>query len=205
VGLVGAFVHHRMRHGLGAGQPPVSIGVITPYAQQRTRLNQALDEAIVREKWAGVTVKVATVDGFQGGEKDLIVFSCVRGPGSQHRASSIGFLADIRRMNVALTRAKYACWVVGNSRALTRDPNWAAFLKHCMRTKTLACMCRDRLWAATQPDAGRDAGGVGKGRGGGAGAGLRGPLRFAYDVYNRCGYCNKMQVIQDTVVYPMGR
>jgi len=63
-----------------------------------------------------------TVDGFQGQEKDVIILSCVRaGPGLQ----SIGFLADTRRMNVALTRARSSLFILGNVPTLERsDDNW---------------------------------------------------------------------------------
>jgi senataxin len=68
--------------------------------------------------------EVCTVDGFQGREKDIIIFSCVRAHGGNAlpiinlmfflEKRRIGFLADIRRMNVALTRAKFSCIIVGN-------------------------------------------------------------------------------------------
>jgi len=63
-----------------------------------------------------------TVDGFQGQEKDVIILSCVRaGPGLQN----IGFLADTRRMNVALTRARSSLFILGNVPTLERsDENW---------------------------------------------------------------------------------
>lgn len=70
-------------------------------------------------------VEVATVDGFQGREKEIIIVSCVRGGAT----GGLGFVDDVRRMNVALTRAKFACWVVGDSRALRRSPHWGAFLE----------------------------------------------------------------------------
>ncbi|KAJ6619425.1 AAA domain-containing protein [Mycena sp. CBHHK59/15] len=64
------------------------------------------------------TVDFNTVDGFQGQEKDIIILSCVRaGPGLE----SIGFLSDVRRINVALTRSKSSLFILGNAPTLSRS------------------------------------------------------------------------------------
>ena len=74
-----------------------------------------------------------TVDGFQGREKDVILFSCVRsaGAGGGSGQGSIGFLDDLRRMNVALTRARHSLFVVGSADSLSISPHWTALLDHC--------------------------------------------------------------------------
>ncbi|KAF3663229.1 putative metal-nicotianamine transporter YSL7-like [Capsicum annuum] len=63
------------------------------------------------------SVNVSSVDGFQGGEEDVIIISTVRCNGS----GSIGFLSTIRRANVALTRARYCLWILGNATTLVNS------------------------------------------------------------------------------------
>ena len=61
---------------------------------------------------------VSTVDGFQGKECEFVIVSCVRA------TNNIGFLSDAQRLNVALTRAKKRCWILGNLNSLSKDKIW---------------------------------------------------------------------------------
>jgi len=94
---------------LAAGVMPDQIGVITPYAAQARWLRGQIKAA---------EVEVDTVDGFQGREKEAVVVSLVR----SNREGEIGFLSDVRRMNVALTRARRKLIVVGDSATITAHP-----------------------------------------------------------------------------------
>ncbi|KAJ3327492.1 hypothetical protein HDU76_011708 [Blyttiomyces sp. JEL0837] len=69
-------------------------------------------------------VEVASVDAFQGREKDYIILSCVRSNDHQ----GIGFLSDPRRLNVALTRAKYGVAILGNPKVLSKNMLWYELL-----------------------------------------------------------------------------
>eukprot|EP00435_Cladocopium_sp_Y103_P054205 s1761_g17.t1 len=99
------------------------VGVVTPYMAQVRRLRQMLRPVIP----AGVDFRLlecASVDNFQGREKELIVFSAVR----SNRAGNVGFLADWRRLNVMLTRARRGLLIFGNAATLKQDPTWQKWL-----------------------------------------------------------------------------
>jgi len=94
---------------LKAGMRPDQIGIITPYEGQRAYLVQYMQNQGPMNAKLYMEVEVASVDAFQGREKDIIILSCVR----SNEAQGIGFLSDPRRLNVALTRAKYGLIIVG--------------------------------------------------------------------------------------------
>ncbi|XP_077249953.1 uncharacterized protein LOC143889575 isoform X2 [Tasmannia lanceolata] len=103
------------------GGNKVSVGIITPYKLQLKCLQREFEDVLNSEE--GKEIYINTVDAFQGQERDVIIMSCVRA--SNH---GVGFVADIRRMNVALTRARRALWVMGNANALMRSDDWAALI-----------------------------------------------------------------------------
>ncbi|CAN8243497.1 unnamed protein product [Cochlearia groenlandica] len=94
---------------------PISVGVISPYKAQVS----AIQEKLGGKYNTGdlLTVSVRSVDGFQGGEEDIIIFSTVRSNGK----GTIGFLSKQQRTNVALTRARYCLWILGNEATLTNN------------------------------------------------------------------------------------
>ncbi|KAJ4913579.1 P-loop containing nucleoside triphosphate hydrolases superfamily protein [Raphanus sativus] len=117
---VGLYMHlQRTLKSLEGGK--VSVGVITPYKLQLKCLKMEFGNALGQDELKEIYIN--TVDAFQGQERDVIIMSCVRA--SSH---GVGFVADIRRMNVALTRAKRALWVMGNASALMKCEDWAALI-----------------------------------------------------------------------------
>ena len=101
------------------------IGIITPYAGQVRAIRDALPER-------NDSVEVHTVDGYQGREKEVIIFSCVR----SNSDGTVGFLSDARRLNVALTRAKRGLIVIGDPDTLRNDETWASWLDY-IRSRNL--------------------------------------------------------------------
>lgn len=109
-----------------AGVQPGDIGVITPYEGQRSYVVSSMQNTGTFKKENYKEIEVASVDAFQGREKDFIVLSCVRSNDHQ----GIGFLSDPRRLNVALTRAKYGLVILGNPKVLSKHPLWHYLLQH---------------------------------------------------------------------------
>ena len=72
-------------------------------------------------------VEVRTVDGFQGREKEIVIISLTR----SNELGEVGFLAETRRINVSVTRAKRACIIVGNTSTLNSDPGLLSLIDHC--------------------------------------------------------------------------
>ncbi|KAL2869270.1 putative regulator of nonsense transcripts [Aspergillus lucknowensis] len=109
-----------------AGVQPKDIGIITPYEGQRSYIVSSMQATGTFKKEHYKEIEVASVDAFQGREKDFIILSCVRSNDHQ----GIGFLSDPRRLNVALTRAKYGLVILGNPKVLSKHPLWNCLLQH---------------------------------------------------------------------------
>ena len=102
---------------LTAGLIGRQIAVIAPYAAQ---------VRLLRELLTAEGLEIDTVDGFQGREKEAVVISLVRSNGD----GQIGFLADVRRMNVALTRARRKLIVIGDSATIGSHPFYQQMLEY---------------------------------------------------------------------------
>ncbi|OLY77861.1 Regulator of nonsense transcripts 1 [Smittium mucronatum] len=118
---------------LKSGVTPSQIGVITPYEGQRSWIvhHMSLSGSLRSDVYSNI--EVASVDAFQGREKDYIILSCVRSNDHQ----GIGFLNDPRRLNVALTRARFGMIILGNPKVLSKNPLWHALLTHYREHKCL--------------------------------------------------------------------
>ncbi|KAK9097711.1 hypothetical protein Syun_024756 [Stephania yunnanensis] len=109
------------------------IGIISPYKRQVSLLRSRFSGAFGSSDTSDVDFN--TVDGFQGREVDILILSTVRASAQSSalpglKSSVIGFVSDVRRMNVALTRAKLSLWILGNASTLKTDRNWAALVKN---------------------------------------------------------------------------
>jgi hypothetical protein len=100
------------------GVVPDNIGIISPYWSQ---------VALLRDILAEIPVEISTVDGFQGCEKEMIIISFVR----SNLKKTVGFLSEVRRINVSVTRAKRCCLVIGDVSTLRSDPGLNSFIDYC--------------------------------------------------------------------------
>ena len=111
----------KVRQLLDAGLVPSQVAVIAPYRAQ---------VRLLRDLLADVSgLEIDSVDGFQGREKEAVVLTLVR----SNAEGEIGFLADVRRMNVALTRARRKLLVVGDSATLAAHPFYARLVEFMER------------------------------------------------------------------------
>jgi superfamily I DNA and/or RNA helicase len=95
----------------------LDVGIISPYRAQVQHLRQLVRKREFFKPFRTL-ISVNTVDGFQGQERDIIVISLVRA----NDEGQIGFLRDLRRMNVAMTRARMKLIILGDRPTLTRHP-----------------------------------------------------------------------------------
>ena len=103
-----------------------TIGIIAPYNGQRSHILQEIQRSSYQYP-KGTVFMVDTVDGFQGREVDVLFFSATR-------TSRLGFLADVRRLNVALTRPKFGLYIFGYSPLLSSNEAWSALIEHTKKS-----------------------------------------------------------------------
>ncbi|KAI0822260.1 SEN1 N terminal-domain-containing protein [Trametes gibbosa] len=117
---VAAALYNRLIKDFSSASLDFKIGVISMYRGQIVELKRTFQRRFGNEVLS--IVDFNTVDGFQGQEKDIIILSCVR---AGTNLQTVGFLRDVRRMNVALTRAKASLFVLGHAPTLERsDEVW---------------------------------------------------------------------------------
>ena len=104
----------------------IDFGVISPYKAQVRLLRQLLKRDSFLKPFRR-HISVNTVDAFQGQERDVMILSMVRA----NEKGQIGFLADLRRMNVAITRARYKVIIVGNATTLCRHRFYRTLYARC--------------------------------------------------------------------------
>lgn len=107
------------------------VAVITPYSQQAALLRRVFSQQLGPDY--AHSVEVNTVDAFQGREANMVIFSCVRAAGSR----GIGFLSAVRRMNVALTRAKHFLFVIARCKSIVVNPYWRDLVTHARETNAI--------------------------------------------------------------------
>jgi hypothetical protein len=111
-------------------QGPLSIGVIAPYRAQINYLTDAIEDSpVLNDLLVHRMLSVGTVDSFQGQERDIIAISLTR----SNPEGEIGFLSDIRRMNVGMTRARRKLLLVGDASTLCSNPFFVDLLAYAKR------------------------------------------------------------------------
>uniref|UniRef100_A0A7S3VNR9 AAA+ ATPase domain-containing protein n=1 Tax=Dunaliella tertiolecta TaxID=3047 RepID=A0A7S3VNR9_DUNTE len=130
-----------------------SVALLTPYRAQLSALRAAFRGLLPSDSTSSsaaprrannqptsvtvgsVTIEFSTIDGYQGREADVVILSCVRAStaSGQQGGRGVGFLADMRRMNVALTRARCSLWVLCHATTLRKQMGWNAFILHAGR------------------------------------------------------------------------
>eukprot|EP00751_Fragilariopsis_kerguelensis_P048090 CAMPEP_0171046970 /NCGR_PEP_ID=MMETSP0736-20130129/49924_1 /TAXON_ID=186038 /ORGANISM="Fragilariopsis kerguelensis, Strain L26-C5" /LENGTH=618 /DNA_ID=CAMNT_0011498257 /DNA_START=148 /DNA_END=2004 /DNA_ORIENTATION=- len=135
----------QITNGLSASS---RVAVITPYSQQAGLLRRYFGDLLGTDYTK--FVEVNTVDAFQGRESNVVIFSAVRAAGSR----GIGFLNDVRRMNVALTRAKYFLFVIARCESITINPYWNDLVEHARDTNSVVRVPKPRKKGKGKPSFG---------------------------------------------------
>ncbi|PPS01631.1 hypothetical protein GOBAR_AA19013 [Gossypium barbadense] len=114
----------------------VSIGVISPYTAQVHAIEEKLKQTYsgcCSSSDSGFSVRVRSVDGFQGGEEDVLIISTVR----SNLNGAVGFLSNRQRANVSLTRGRHCLWILGNETTFIKSNS--VWTKLVLDAKTRGC------------------------------------------------------------------
>ena len=117
--LEAKFVLKIIKSLINAGSKEEYIGVITPYKDHEEYIKRLLEEKEIK-------LEVKSVDGFQGREKEIIILSLVRA----NEKEEIGFLSDLRRLNVAITRPKRKLIIVGDAKTLSSNKTYKRLIEY---------------------------------------------------------------------------
>jgi superfamily I DNA and/or RNA helicase len=109
------------------GSQCYTVALISPYSEQVRLLNEEFS-SFFPNGFPFLKVNIQTIDSFQGQERDIVFVSLVR----SNARNEIGFLKDYRRMNVAMTRAKFKLMMVGDSATLANDVFYDKLITFCM-------------------------------------------------------------------------
>ena len=110
----------------------IDVGIISPYRAQVQYLRRLLKKRTFFKPFRHL-ITVNTVDGFQGQERDVILISLVRA----NDKGQIGFLRDLRRMNVAMTRARMKLFILGDATTMTRHPFYKQLYDYIQTVRNL--------------------------------------------------------------------
>jgi len=104
----------------------IDIGIISPYRAQVQYLRKLIRKQEFFKPFRHL-ISINTVDGFQGQERDVIIISLVR----SNEKGEIGFLGDLRRMNVAITRARMKLIIIGDGNTMAKHPFYKRLYDYC--------------------------------------------------------------------------
>ena len=102
----------------------VSVAIITPYREQKSLLRSTFKNLCGEQSLN--KVEIETIDSYQGRQVDVVILSCVRAGSS----GGLGFVNDVRRMNVAITRARRSLWILGALSTLRANKEWESLIKY---------------------------------------------------------------------------
>ncbi|KAI7997286.1 Helicase SEN1 [Camellia lanceoleosa] len=132
VAVVAEIVSNLFKESVASKQK-VRVCCISPYKAQVFALQEKLGKTYNIDGNSDFSVSVRSIDGFQGGEEDLIIISTVR----CNRRGSVGFLSNHQRTNVVLTRARHGLWILGNGATLMNSGT--VWQKLVLDTKARGC------------------------------------------------------------------